>query len=436
MNQQKRENEALYRYRIIAPLLNEHFKWGTLGKKIRELANKTYRHHDRGYEKFAYKTIQEWYYNYKRYGFSGLETKPRSDKGTSRHISKELGEFIITMKKKNPRQSIPQIMRELIKTGKIYDGEISRNSVYRLLHNHQLELRRYHSPDEKMKRRYSFEFSNDCWQGDVKHAGYFKLRGFNKKKKLFLFVFIDDASRIVPHGGFCFQENLENFLLFLRQAFLKKGLPERLYLDNASYFKSPRVKQIGARLGVKIIYCTPYSPYQKGKVERFIRTCSEQFLSTLNRDKEHTPEELNQLFISWIEKDYHQTLHSSLNQTPLSAWQNKARKIRYPDVVNLDREFCAEEKRKIKKDGSFSLKSIIYEIDSFYSGESVRVRYYPHKMNKVWVYLSDGTVLEAEPLDEIVNSSIPRLPGGRQPKKNIDGIRYSNSLKPKEGKNV
>ncbi|HPN31117.1 MAG TPA: hypothetical protein PKY81_09175 [bacterium] len=65
MKKKAYESEGLYRFSIISPLLNEVFAHGELCKKLRESAEKFYEHPERGWEKFAYKTIQEWYYNYK-----------------------------------------------------------------------------------------------------------------------------------------------------------------------------------------------------------------------------------------------------------------------------------------------------------------------------------------------------------------------------------
>lgn len=433
MRKKSYESEGLYRFQIIAPLLTGVFARGEQKKKLQEVSSKFYEHAERGWEKFAYKTIEEWYYNYRRYGMSGLEKNIRSDCGKSRSISSEIGELIIVMKKENPQRSVRQILKELILAGKIRPKEIRRSSVYRLLSQHKIEIQKYRK-DTVEKRKYEFQFSNECWQSDVKHAGYFYLEGFRSKKKLYLFAFLDDASRIIPHGEFVLHENLENFLNILKTALMKKGVPQRLYLDNASYFRSPIVKIIGARIEMRVIYCSPYSPYKKGKIERFWRRCSEQFLSYLDRKKRYTIEYLNQLFMTWVEQDYHHSKHTTLNCSPIEAWQKKAQHIRYLELESLEKDFLHEKTRKIRKDGTLSLKGIFYEVSSFYSCDSIIVRYDPFNMDKVFVYLTDGTVIEAYPVNEVENQKSSRKQIQKAASAPSSGINFIDLLE-KEGKN-
>ena len=435
MSQKSYESEGLYRFSIIAPLINETFAKGELKKKIRELAGKHYEHPLRGWEKFAFKTIEEWLYNYRRCGLSGLEKNRRKDTGLSRSISPEIGELILTMKKENPKRSAGRIIKELAMAGKTRPGEMKRSSVYRLLSNHRQELKA-HGEERKQIRKFAFEFSNECWQSDVCHGPYLYIEGHRNKRKIYLYAFIDDASRIIPHMGIAFAENLENFLECLKTGIQKKGIPHRLYLDNAAYYRSPVVSTIGARLGIKVIYCTPYSPYKKGKIERFWRTCREGFLSCLDRNRRYTLAELNRLAQMWVEKDYHHNIHSSLGKSPLEAWQSKAQNINYPDIERLERDFLAEESRKVRKDGTFSLKGTCCEADTMLAGEKVTVRYNPFKRDRVFVYLKDQFMQEAKAADEIENSKAQRQPVPDLQKPVSSGINFLDLLQKEEKSDV
>jgi len=42
---------------------------------------------------------------------------------------------------------------------------------------------------------------------------------------------IDDATRVIPHAAFTLAENTRAFLPVLEQAILRRGLPQRLYVD-------------------------------------------------------------------------------------------------------------------------------------------------------------------------------------------------------------
>lgn len=437
MKKKQYEGDELYKYMIISPLISEVIPRGELKKRIREVADKSYEHPERGWEKFAPKTIEEWFYKWRKHGLSALTRRNRSDSGQSRSISMELSELIVKMKQENPKRTASRILTELVMAGKITPGEISRTSIYRLFNVRQREILTYQKEKDDIKK-FAFEFSNECWQCDVCHGPYLNVEGFNKKKKIFIYGFLDDASRVVPHMGIALSENMEHFLEVFKTAIMKRGIPGRLYTDNASYFKNPTVLRIGARLGIKVMYCTPYSPNQKGKIERFFRTMRDQFLSCLNKDDKYTLDRLNQLMLLWIEQDYHHRTHSSLGKSPLTAWLEKGVRVRFPDTENIDKDFLSEKKRLVRKDGTFSLNSTFYEVDSVYAGKKVNVRYNPFKVDKVFIYLDDQLIGEAFPVDEVENRKTSRQKYEDKPAPPVTGINYLDLLEKKatEEKNV
>lgn len=431
------DTAALFRYAVISPLLHERIIRGELRKKMKKLSEKYFELPNGEIRKYAYKTIEEWYYLYKQYGLSGLEKRPRSDQGQSRTIPPELGELIIKMKIENPQRSVNQILKELLLAGKIHRGEIGRSSVYRLLHYHKEAIKQQLQGDnQKELKRYAFAFANECWQSDVKHGPHLKLEGHPGKKKVYLFALLDDASRIIPHGEFVLRENLENFLSVLKIAIMKKGIPYKLYIDNASYFRSPLVQKIGARIGMKVIYTKPYSAYQKGKIERFWRRCSDQFLSHLDRKKIYTLDYLNRMFNVWIEKDYHHTIHSSLGCTPIEAWQKKSGDIRYPDAETMKKDFLYDQPRKIRKDGTFMLKGKYYDYDSTEHGKSFLIRYDPGDLQKVYVYDGKQFIQEVYPVNEVENQKTARKKVASTKKIEPSGISYIDLLEKEDDDNV
>ena len=68
----------------------------------------------------------------------------------------------------------------------------------------------------------------------------------------------------------------------LKQAVLKRGLPVKLVVDNGPAYRAKTLQGICARLGIHLIYCRPYAPEGKGKLERWHRTVRDQFLSELD----------------------------------------------------------------------------------------------------------------------------------------------------------
>ncbi len=116
-------------------------------------------------------------------------------------------------------------------------------------------------------RRFEAELPHDLWQADCLHGPMVVVEG--RLRKACGFVFIDDHSRLIPHGGFSLKENIQSFNDTLRKALNKRGLPRKLYVDNGPYFRSHQLDYCCASLGIALIHCTAYRPEGKGKIERF-----------------------------------------------------------------------------------------------------------------------------------------------------------------------
>jgi len=56
-----------------------------------------------------------------------------------------------------------------------------------------------------------------------------------------------------------------------------------LYIDNAKIYRSPQLARISDSVGMLIMHTPPYHPEGRGKIERFFRSCREQFLNNLDR---------------------------------------------------------------------------------------------------------------------------------------------------------
>ncbi len=102
------------------------------------------------------------------------------------------------------------------------------------------------------------------------------------KQQVFLQATLDDASRLIPHAQFYPNQGLDAFLDCLRQAIAARGIPTRLYMDNAKIYRSPQLARIAASIGILIVHTPPYQPEGRGKIERFFRSVRDQFLATLD----------------------------------------------------------------------------------------------------------------------------------------------------------
>ena len=84
------------------------------------------------------------------------------------------------------------------------------------------------------------KYANQLWQADTMFGPYVDTGvspGSRKQAKLI--AFIDDASRVLCHGEFFFEENVDTLVQAIRAAFYKRGVPEQLLVDNGSIYCSP-----------------------------------------------------------------------------------------------------------------------------------------------------------------------------------------------------
>jgi len=70
------------------------------------------------------------------------------------------------------------------------------------------------------------------WMSDVMHGP--KVPDGRRRRKTYLIAFIDDATRVIPHAAFAFAENTAAFLPVFKHALLRRGLSERLYVENVA----------------------------------------------------------------------------------------------------------------------------------------------------------------------------------------------------------
>jgi transposase InsO family protein len=166
-------------------------------------------------------------------------------------------------------------------------------------------------------RRYEKERPNPQWQSDVWYGPYLPdPKNPSAKRRTYLIAFLDDHSRLVTQGAFYPAEDLQSRLDGLRKALLKRGLPARLYCDNALIYTSRQFSRIVAELGIHHISARPYAPAGKGKIERFWRTVDCSFLPELKARPAKTLEELNALFGAWLEQGYHHWPNRETGETP------------------------------------------------------------------------------------------------------------------------
>ena len=215
---------------------------------------------------------------------------------------------------------------------------------------------------------------------------------------------MDDCSRFIIHAEFCISERLEAFKECLKKAIEKRGLPQKLYVDNGACYSAINLDQITACLGIGLKHSRPYTPQGRGKIERWFRTVRESFLPLnpliLKLEK------LNHQLDLWID-EYNNKIHSSLEMSPFDKYRKNLECVR-PAPPNLIQYFRTIEYRTIGKDRTFRLSNKYYEGPTVLIDRRVELRYHKSHPDEVEVFFNNESFGMATPVDKHVNSRVGR----------------------------
>ena len=285
---------------------------------------------------------------YRRLGFEGLMPQPRKDRGMVRSMPGEVVEGLLAVRRENMDLSVRQTVARARAMGAIpEDAPAAISTVHRLFTREGLMESCRAAPSEDL-RRFAAELAGQLWQSDVMHGP--KVRdGQGRKRKAYLIALLDDATRVIPYAHFAFGETAADYLVVLKEAILRRGIPDRLYCDNGANFRSRQLMTICGRLGVSLLHARPYHAAGKGKIERFFRTVRSQFLALPETRDIDCLDRLNRHFRAWVEAEYHMTPHRGLHgkRAPLDQWALTCGAVRRPAPgTDLDDMFLFEAVRR------------------------------------------------------------------------------------------
>lgn len=420
------EKIALFRYEIIADFVN--LPPGTKGlyAQIRKKAEKSYCIPGSHRTRVAEETIRSWLKKYRKGGFDALFPKTRMDKGKARRLPLEVADILLTIKEENPELTVPLVIKKAKASGKLPDDvQLPQSTIYKLLARHGLTGQK--TVPAKDHRRFAYTHAGDLFMSDVMHGPAVKNRN-GRKQKTYLIAFIDDATRVIPYAAFAHSENTASFMEVLKQAVLRRGIPMRLFVDNGSAFRSHHLSLVCAKLGITLIHARPYHAESKGKIERWFRTIRLQFLPLLTDKDMQSLEQINRALWSYIETEYHRSLHRILKETPLDRWAQCGQQVKYLEPgVDLDDLFLFEAKRKVQKDRTISLNGIVYEIDASLVGETVTLRYNPADQGNTVEVCHNGQFFQkAKLVDTYANCFVKR----DRPSSTIEEVAQDNTDNP------
>ncbi|MBT3583023.1 DDE-type integrase/transposase/recombinase [Candidatus Woesearchaeota archaeon] len=394
---------ATFRFGIISDFVTGvTLKYGERSHLLKKKSERQYKIPYSSQTSISISTIKKWILMYKQAGhrLEGLMLKDRKDKGVYKSLDPSIQLAIKEIKSEKPDLTGVALIEELHHRRYLKITETLNLSVlYRFLKDSNLKR-----PSATNIDRRAFEAAapNEVWQSDVMHGPY--VRDGNKKRKTYLIAIIDDHSRLITHAEFHFSEKLIYLKDCLKKAIEKRGLPQKLYIDNGSCYRALNLEQITAILGIGISHTPPYTPQGRGKIERWFRYVRENFLAVY--DKHNSIDALNESFNEWVDA-YNNRVHSSIKETPLNKYKKNMKCVR-PAPPNLIDYFRMIELRRVKKDRTIQVNGSRYEVAVDLIDLKVEARFHHESPDDIEIYFDGKSYGKAVTLNKIVNHRIGR----------------------------
>ncbi len=259
------------------------------------------------------------------------------------------------------------------------------------------------------------EHRNHIWQADHKQLNVSVLAPgqSNIPKKPWLTYFLDAFSRAIMGWAISLQPNQSVVLAAFRQAILHNpqrgpfyGRPRILYIDHGLEFVADAVTECCSVIGTCGVVLPPYSPQQKGRIERAHRTIITRFLQGLpaftggatdargrpviSSGKPLPLQVLLGEFTKWVHDYNHERPHRALgSRPPVVAWEEDPTPIVDVEERRLDRYMLRGETRVVRR-GKIEFASDFYVGGlAHYNGSQVEVRWDTEDMRTIEVYLDE-----------------------------------------------
>ncbi len=409
-DQKKAEAIATERLQLLSPLLAEGLDPAKASQIKARICAQT---------GISERTLRRHLAQYREDGFLGLRPKGKNHLQTKEAIPREILEQAILLRREVPSRSVAQIIQILEWERLAEPGQIKRSTLQEKLAQRGYSTRhmRLYNSSGVAARRFQQKHRNQLWHSDLKYGPYLPIGINGTKKQVYLVLFLDDATRFSLHGQF--YPTLDQIIVedSFRQAIQKYGVPESVYFDNGTQYRTKWMARACAKMGIRLLYARPYSPESTGKIERVNRVV-DAFLKEAALVKPKTLDELNKLFWVWLEECYQNKPHSALKdqKSPEAAYHSDSKALKFLDPEIITKAFLHSEVRKVDKAGCISFEGKKYEVGLQFIGCKVDVIFDPADTSQLTIEYEGHQPWTAKPL--IIGEKTgkrPELPPHLQP---------------------
>lgn len=401
-----RNDEALKRYQMIAPLLDPDIDNEKRCQLREEIAAR---------EGISKRTIYRYEEKYREGQFEGLLPMNR-EKRRSQKLPDNWDEIVaeaILLKREVPKRSVRTIIMILELEGWAPPGVIKRSTLQKYLHDAGFgvkQMKRTAEKSESSSRRFCRPHRMELIQGDIKFGPDIRTKD-GKLIHTYLSSLIDDHSRLILQSQFYDNQRTEVVEDTFHKAILKHGIWDSVYLDNGTQYISAQLHLSCAKLGIKVLHAKPRECQAKGKIEVFHKMV-DQFIAEIRVAHVHSLAELNEKWKYFLEEDYQTKAHDGIAEyyrsrgvevpsvgiTPRQEFNRDERQLKFMDVSVVSEAFTHRESRMIDNAGCFDFNGRKYEASAAYANLKVEIAYDPLDTETIEVRYGKMDVIHAHPL--------------------------------------
>lgn len=391
------DEEALKRYQMIAPLLDEDLDEAKRRQLREEIAERN---------EISKRSLYRYEARYREDSFTGLRPMNR-EKRRSQALPENWDEIVgeaIQLKREVPKRSVRQVIKILEIEGYAIPGVIKASTLQRYLYNAGLgvkQMKRHAEKRESSSRRFCRPHRMELLQGDIKYGPDIRLSD-GRLIKTYLSSLIDDHSRFIVQSEFYDNQRQEVVEDTFHKAILKFGKSDACYLDNGTQYTTNQLSTALARLGIRELHAKPRACQSKGKIEKFHQKV-DQFIAEIRVAKVHSLEELNQKWKYFLEQDYQKEAHDGIREyyesqgakvppegiSPYQEFMRDTKGLVFLDTGLVSEAFLHHETRRLDNAGCFSFGDVKYEASVALANAEVEIAFDPMNTETIKVLYRD-----------------------------------------------
>ncbi len=400
-NEERQKLNALFRYGVVSEVQARVHRGQKLPDAIREVASLGHPNGDR-LKNVSERSIYRWLREFDRAGIDGLTGSRRVRTKDSLSLSRKFLDYLWAEKKKDPKASVPEIIRRAVEDGAVSDASsVSRTSAWRAAGRMNLPVYQKKELGRGDMRRFAKRHRMRLVSADGKH-----FRAGRDRLKRVAIHYLDDATRYGLNVVVGYTENAELMMRGLYGVLTRFGRMGVLHVDHG--FKSEDLARVCGNKDFRIalVLGRKRYPQGRGKIERFHSTLIDDVLRGLDEaDIDPDPESLRLRLMHNLQL-YNRRPHEGIGkEIPETKFNCDEQPLEFY-TGDLKGKFNVTERRRVSHDNIVKEYGTEYEMPLGYAGTVVTVI---RKVIEGGVFFQKGTeLIRLMPVDKGANADTPR----------------------------